>query len=259
MKLDLQDKVAVVTGGSRGIGLATVRVLIDEGMKVMTASRRVTEELSETSAVPFTVDLTTEDGPKRLIDEAVSHFGGIDVLVNNVGVGDTDDVIRGATQDLATLSDEAWRHTFDLHFYTALRATRAALPSLLERKGVVVNVSSAGARIVSAGPADYNVAKAALNALTANLRGDLRASHPAIHVSLVMPGLVSTDFARNARGGGRTQAPPSGAMRPQSPEEVAASSAALIAEPVAEIYTNPASAAIVRRYYEDVEAFERGT
>ena len=190
MKLDLQDKVAVVTGGSRGIGLATVKLLIDEGMQVMTASRRVTDELSATSAVPFTVDLTTEDGPRRLIDAAVSHFGGIDVLVNNVGIGDTDDVIRGATQDLATLTDEAWRHTFDLHFYTALRATRAALPSLLERTGVVVNVSSAGARIVSAGPADYNVAKAALNALTKVISEQYAAQ--GVRAITISPGPVST-------------------------------------------------------------------
>ena len=105
----------------------------------------------------------------------------------------------------------------------------------------------------------YNAAKAALNALTANLRSDLRASHPQIHVSLVMPGLVSTEFARNALGGGRAHAPPAGAMRPQTPEEVADSIAALIADPVGEIYTNPASAEIARRYFEDVEGFERGT
>jgi NAD(P)-dependent dehydrogenase (short-subunit alcohol dehydrogenase family) len=94
------------------------------------------------------------------------ELGGIDVLVNNVGIGDTDDLIKGALNTLLDLPDDAWKQTFDLHFYSALRVTRAALPSLIERKGVVINVSSAGARLVTAGPAHYNVAKAALNALT---------------------------------------------------------------------------------------------
>ena len=166
MDLGLQDRVAVVTGGSRGIGLATVRLLRDEGMHVLAGSRRSTPELVATGAAHMTVDLATPDGPGRLVGEAVELFGGIDLLVNNVGVGDTDDQIRGVLEDLATLSDDAWRSTFDLHFYSALRAIRAALPTLVQRRGVVVNVSAAGARLVAAGPVDANVAKAALNALT---------------------------------------------------------------------------------------------
>jgi NAD(P)-dependent dehydrogenase (short-subunit alcohol dehydrogenase family) len=166
MDLGLQDKVAVVTGGSRGIGLATVRLLCDEGMHVMAGSRHSTPELEATAAAHLAVDLTTPEGPARLVEAAVERFGGIDLLVNNVGVGDTDDQIRGVIEDLITLSDDAWRATFELHFYSALRAIRAALPALMARRGVVVNVSAAGARLVAAGPVDANVAKAALNALT---------------------------------------------------------------------------------------------
>jgi NAD(P)-dependent dehydrogenase (short-subunit alcohol dehydrogenase family) len=166
MELDLSGRTAVVTGGSKGIGLAVVRTLLAEGMRVMTGSRTITAELRATAAVPIAVDLSTSDGPGELIARAVAEFGGIDVLVNNVGIGDTADVAQGALRNLAELPDSAWQHTFDLHFYTALRATRAALPSLIERRGTVINVSSAGARLVTAGPVDYNVAKAALNALT---------------------------------------------------------------------------------------------
>jgi NAD(P)-dependent dehydrogenase (short-subunit alcohol dehydrogenase family) len=166
MDLKLQDKVAVVTGGSRGIGLATVRLLREEGMQVMAGSRRSSPELEATGAAHLAIDLATADGPGRLIEAAVARFGGLDLLVNNVGVGDTDKVVRGATQDLRTLGDDAWQHAFDLHFFSAVRAIRAALPALLERGGVVVNVSAAGARLVGGGPADSNVAKAALNALT---------------------------------------------------------------------------------------------
>ncbi|GAA2991699.1 SDR family NAD(P)-dependent oxidoreductase [Streptosporangium longisporum] len=166
MDLGLAGKSAVVTGGSKGTGLAIVRTLVAEGMRVVAASRRATPELKETGAAHVAVDLTTAEGGGELVERAAAELGGIDLLVNNVGIGDTDDLVQGALLDLRELPDSAWRQTFDLHFYSALRVTRAALPHLIERQGVVVNVSSSGARVVSAGPAHYNVAKAALNALT---------------------------------------------------------------------------------------------
>jgi NAD(P)-dependent dehydrogenase (short-subunit alcohol dehydrogenase family) len=188
--LKLAGKTAVVTGGSKGIGLDVVRVLIEEGAKVVSGSRTITPELKETGAYAVTVDLSTPDGPQRLIDEAVEHFGGIDVLINNVGIGDSDTLVDGATQTLLTLPDSAWESAFDLHFYSALRATRAALPSLIERKGVVVNVSSIGARIVGAGPANYNVSKIALNALTKVTAEQFGAE--GVRAVTVSPGPVST-------------------------------------------------------------------
>jgi NAD(P)-dependent dehydrogenase (short-subunit alcohol dehydrogenase family) len=190
MDLQLTAKTAVVTGGSKGTGLAIVRTLLAEGVRVVAASRRNTPELKETGAAHVAVDLTTAQGATELIDRAMVELGGIDVLVNNVGVGDTDDVIQGALMSMLNLPDEAWKQTFDLHFYSALRVTRAALPSLIERRGVVVNVSSAGARVVSAGPAHYNVAKAALNALTkvtAEQFGD-----QGVRAITVAPGPIST-------------------------------------------------------------------
>jgi short-subunit dehydrogenase len=102
----------------------------------------------------------------------------------------------------------------------------------------------------------YSAAKAALNSLTANLRMDLRREYPNIHVSVVMPGLVATEFAGNALGGTPSVAPPPGVMKPQSAEDVAAAIANLIDHPVPEIYTNPAQAEVARRYYDDVGAFE---
>jgi NAD(P)-dependent dehydrogenase (short-subunit alcohol dehydrogenase family) len=166
MDLQLSGKTAVVTGGSKGIGLEVVRTLLAEGVQVVSASRRITPGLAETKAIPVHVDLSTPDGATELVEQAVALLGGIDVLVNNVGIGDTADVAKGALLNLIDLPDSAWEHTFNLHFYSALRVSRAALPSLIERRGTIVNVSSAGARLVSAGPVDYNVSKAALNALT---------------------------------------------------------------------------------------------
>jgi NAD(P)-dependent dehydrogenase (short-subunit alcohol dehydrogenase family) len=166
MDLNLAGKTAVVTGGSKGIGLEITRILLGEGMRVVTGSRTITPELKATAATAVTVDLTTSEGAGHLVDAALSEHGAIDLLVNNVGVGDTGDVIKGALNGFAELTDDAWEHTFSLHFYSAVRTSRAALPSLIRQRGTVINVSSAGARLVSAGPFDYNVSKAALNALT---------------------------------------------------------------------------------------------
>jgi NAD(P)-dependent dehydrogenase (short-subunit alcohol dehydrogenase family) len=190
MDLGLAGKTAVVTGGSKGTGLAVVRTLLGEGMRVVAGSRRNTPKLKETAATHVPVDLTTPEGAAELVNRAVAELGGIDVLVNNVGIGDTDDLLAGALNTLIDLPDEAWRQTFDLHFYSALRVTRTALPSLIERKGVVVNVSSAGARIVSAGPAHYNVAKAALNALTKVIAEQFGGRD--VRAITVSPGPIST-------------------------------------------------------------------
>jgi short-subunit dehydrogenase len=120
----------------------------------------------------------------------------------------------------------------------------------------LINVSSFLSRIPFATQRSaYNAAKAALNALTANLRMDLRAEYPNIHVSLVMPGVVSTDFSANARYG----APLSASIpNAQTAEEVAAVMVDLIDNPRPEVYTNPAvQIERVKNYYADVAAFEQ--
>jgi short-subunit dehydrogenase len=144
---------------------------------------------------------------------------------------------------------------------SALYGMQAIVPHFQERgTGHLINVSSFLGRVPLASfRSAYNAAKHALNALTANLRMDLRGRYPGIHVSLVMPGIVSTEFARNALGG-TPSAPPSPPgttpMRPQTAEEVADAMARLIDEPKAELYTNPAHAELARRYFADVGAFE---
>jgi NAD(P)-dependent dehydrogenase (short-subunit alcohol dehydrogenase family) len=103
----------------------------------------------------------------------------------------------------------------------------------------------------------YSAAKAALNSLTANLRVDLRARAPGVRVSLVLPGVVTTDFAENAgRGGMAAATPPSPQFRPQTAEEVAEVVARLLADPVPEVYTNPAQRALAQRYSADMGEFE---
>jgi NAD(P)-dependent dehydrogenase (short-subunit alcohol dehydrogenase family) len=143
---------------------------------------------------------------------------------------------------------------------SALYGMQAIAPHFMERgRGHIVNISSFLGRVPAAPPRSaYSAAKAALNTLTANLRVDLQRSHPGIHVSVVMPGLVNTEFARHATGstGPAPAGPTASPMKPQSPEEVATIVADLLDRPVAEVYTNPASRAIATRYFDDVGRFE---
>jgi NAD(P)-dependent dehydrogenase (short-subunit alcohol dehydrogenase family) len=190
MDLQLSGKTALVTGGSKGIGLATVRTLLAEGMRVVSGSRTVTPALADTEAVPVTVDLTTPGGPGLLVERALAELGGIDVLVNNVGIGDTNDITKGLLLNMIDLPDSAWERTLNLHFYSALRVSRAALPSLIERQGTIINVSSNNARLPNAGPIDYSVSKAALNALTKVIAEQFGAD--GVRAITVSPGPVKT-------------------------------------------------------------------
>ncbi|MGY0024219.1 SDR family NAD(P)-dependent oxidoreductase [Streptomyces sp. cg35] len=181
MELNLTGKAALVTGASRGIGLAVVRALVAEGAHVVGAARTITPELKETGARAVSVDLATPDGP----DELVAQAGEFDILVNNVGGGDSTRV--GSFLDV---DDDGWRRTFDVNFYATQRLARAALPTLIERQGAMVNVSSVGARMPAAGPVDYNVAKAALTALGKALAEEF--GPRGVRVNTVSPGPVRT-------------------------------------------------------------------
>ena len=145
-----------------------------------------------------------------------------------------------------------------INLKSALYGMQAIVPYFQqESKGHVINVSSFLGRVpMVTFRSVYSAAKAALNVLTANLRMDLREQYPNIHVSLVMPGVVLTDFHRNALGGDSLRRP-GGAGNAQTAEEASAAIVSLIEHPQSEIYTNPASAEIARRYREDIDLFEK--
>lgn len=185
MDLRLSGKTAIVTGASRGVGLATVRALAAEGVRVLGAARTITPELKEAAAVTVPADLSALQGAGELVTRAMSEFGGIDLLVNNVGGGDEADI--GGFLDLG---DEHWRQTFDLNFFAAVRVSRAALPSLIERRGAVVNVSSIGAWQPAGPPLAYNVAKAALKAFGKGLAAEF--GPQGVRVTTISPGPVRT-------------------------------------------------------------------
>ncbi|QOV41264.1 SDR family oxidoreductase [Streptomyces ferrugineus] len=192
MNLNLTNKTAVVTGASRGIGLATVRTLIDEGVRVMGAARTITPELKETGAHAVSADLSTAEGVSTLIDSALAELGGIDLLVNNVGGGDK------ATVGFLEVDDTEWTRTFDMNVLSTVRATRAALPSLIERRGAIVNISSILAQMPGGFPVAMCSAKAALTALGKSLSEEF--GPRGVRVNTISPGLVRTSVYQDPDG-----------------------------------------------------------
>jgi NADP-dependent 3-hydroxy acid dehydrogenase YdfG len=250
-------KVIVLTGASSGIGAALAEHLGAQGNRLALAARRE-KELQEVAArsgpeaLAVTTDVSKRSDVENLRDRALAAFGQVDVWINNAG--------RGIGKPTLELTDEDFDEMMAVNTKSALYGMQAIVPHFQSRRaGHLVNVSSFLGRVpIASVRSAYNAAKAALNSLTANLRMDLQQEYPGIHVSLVMPGVVLTEFAKNALGGAPAGPPPSSPMRPQSVEEVVAAIANLLEHPVPEIYTNPASADIVRRYYEDIGAFEAG-
>jgi NAD(P)-dependent dehydrogenase (short-subunit alcohol dehydrogenase family) len=188
MDLDLRDKVAVVTGASKGIGLAVVRALVAEGARVVAGARTEGELGSIDRVTAVAVDLATPEGPKRLVDRAMKDNGRIDVLVNNVGA------VRLRTGGFLGTPDEEFEWSMQLNFFSALRATRAAIGPMLEKGGgAIVNIVSVNAFFQpDAGTIDYGAAKAALLNLTKTLAEEF--GPRGVRVNAVSPGPVSTDL-----------------------------------------------------------------
>ena len=251
------SRVVVITGASAGIGAALATQLGARGDQVVLAARRESE-LNEVAArigagaIAVPTDVTRRGDVDQLRDQAIKRFGHVDVWVNNAG--------RGISKSVIDLTDDEFDAIMAVNVKSALYGMQAIVPHFVERgRGHLINVSSFLSRVPMATiRSAYSAAKAALNTLTANLRVDLAAVHPNIHVTLVMPGIVTTDFHRNAIGG-TSGLPPmrTGFPAGQSADEVAAAIVGVIDRPVAEIYTSPAHPAIARRYFEDVGAFER--
>jgi len=246
-------KHIVITGASGGIGAALAMQLGAQGHRVALAARREAELRAVASragsgAIVVPTDVTRRGDVERLRDRAIAELGHVDVWVNNAG--------RGITRPVLELTDEELDQMITINVKSALYGMQAIVPHFMGRgQGQIVNVSSFLSRVPFATfRSAYNAAKAALNALTANARVDLARTHPAIHVTLVMPGLVSTSFQQNAIGG----TPPLPAGTPsQTPDEAAAAIVAAIEHPVAEVYTNPQHAAVALEYFRDVGAFEQ--
>jgi NAD(P)-dependent dehydrogenase (short-subunit alcohol dehydrogenase family) len=188
MDLGLGGKLAVVTGASKGIGLAVTRALVAEGAHVVAGARGSSPELDELvdggRVHHVAVDLSTEAGPAGLIDAAREH-GTLEALVNNVGA------VTPRLEGFLAVDDAEWLRSLTLTFLAAVRTTRAALPDMLAAgRGTIVNVSSVNSFLPDPVVIDYSAAKAALWNFSKALSQELGAK--GIRVNTVSPGPVAT-------------------------------------------------------------------
>jgi 3-oxoacyl-[acyl-carrier protein] reductase len=182
MDLGLRDRVCVVTGSTAGIGLETARLLIAEDARVVTSGRGEAPGIGEELHVQ--ADLARPGEPEAVVEAALAGLGGIDCLVNNVGVA------RQAKFE--EVADSEWEEYWQLNLMSHMRAIRAALPAMRERGGgAIVNVSSTAGKRPSTGMPHYSVTKAALLSLS-RLVADLYAKD-GIRCNAVTPGPTATD------------------------------------------------------------------
>ena len=188
-----QASVVLVTGSSSGIGAATAARFAREGARlVVNSSTSVDEGEALASSFPDAIyvqgNVAVEDDAKRIVAAAVEHYGGLDVLVNNAG---TTEFIPH--EDLDAVTDEVWQKILGTNLLGSWYVSRAAVPSLRERRGSIVNVTSIAGVIAGGSSLPYAVSKAALNHLTRLLAAALG---PEVRVNAVAPGLIETPWVQ---------------------------------------------------------------
>ena len=188
MDLQLANKIAIVTGASRGIGRAIAQTLAAEGMHLVLAarSRELLDELSRSLPTPSlvqAVDLRDTAAPAAVVAATIERFGRLDLLVNNAGA-----VIRG---DFLALTEADWQDGFALKFFAAMRCCRAAWDHLRATRGTIINISGIGGRTGSAEHAIGGAANAALLNLTKVLTD--RGIGDGVRVNAINPGTILTD------------------------------------------------------------------
>lgn len=186
----LDDKIAIVSGAGRGIGAACAAALAEAGADVVIGARTA-DQLAETvatveahgrRAIAVAGDLSTRDGMAALVDAAIADFGGVDVVVNNVG--------GAMPRAFLDVSERSFDAAMQFNVTTAFNLTQLAVPSMLERGGgSVVNIASTTGHFAIRGMSTYGTAKAALVHLTRELAADLA---PKVRVNAVSPGSTAT-------------------------------------------------------------------
>lgn len=196
MKVDLQGKVALVTGASSGIGEGTALALADAGAVVAVSARRADRldalvkklEAASGKALALPADVTNESEAARAVNDTVARLGRIDILINSAGV-----MQAGGVENCDV---DEYRRVFDINLFATLYCCRAAIPHMLSQGGGdIVNISSLAGR--KGGPMTnaYSASKHALNSMTDAMRQELGARN--IRISILMPGATTTEVAEN--------------------------------------------------------------
>jgi len=202
---ELEGKTALVTGGSRGLGLLLAREFAGQGAKVVICARdeaeleRARQDLARQGAqvAAITCDVTNRDQVERMVRDAEGRFGGVDVLVNNAGT------ISVGPMEVMNLDD--YREAMDIHFWGPLYTTLAALPGMKSRGGGrIVNITSIGGEISVPHLLPYSASKFALVGFSEGLRAELKKDN--VYVTTVCPGLMRTGSPRNATFKGQHRA-----------------------------------------------------
>jgi short-subunit dehydrogenase len=247
------DKVVVITGASGGIGAELARQLGARDAKVVVAARRtealvaVAAQIGE-NALAVVTDVTKRGDVERLAEAALERFGRIDVWVNNAG--------RGISRSVGDLSDEDLDAMWRDNMKSVVYGIQTVLPYFKSRNaGQIINVSSGLSRAPLAPVrAAYGAVKAAVNMLTASLRVELRATHPGIHVTLLLPGAVATEFGLNSLGVAIVD---NRKLPGAQPVEGAAEAIVdVIENPRSEAYTSSFIADVIARYQREPDTVE---
>jgi 3-oxoacyl-[acyl-carrier protein] reductase len=194
--LDLGGKVAVVTGGTRGIGLATARMLVETGAAVVVAARtskdvkRAADGLG-THALGVPCDVRQVEACEALMSRAVEAFGRLDILINNAGLG--------VFVPVESMTLEDWHRQIETNLSGVFYCCRSALPYLKRQGGWIINIGSLAGKNPFAGGAAYNASKFGLLGFSEALMLEVR--HDGVRVCCVMPGSVATEFSGDASTG----------------------------------------------------------
>jgi short-subunit dehydrogenase len=243
-------KVVVTTGASSGIGAAVAERITRDGHTAVLVGRRA-QPLDDVvarcavggkgRAIPIVADVTGRDGVKRVISETVAKAGRIDVWINNVG--------QGINRVPSELTDADIDEMMRINVKSALYGMQEVLPVFRSQGGTghIINISSnLGRTPTVVYRSAYSASKHFLSALTENFRMELKESMPGVTVSLVSPGIVYTDFGKNASHGGPDSRALSGG---QEPPEVAEVIARVIQDRRPDVYTRPGAQAAIAAYY----------